>query len=111
MTKKGTSSFIVQRLAAVLLFPLAVWFLFNVVSLAGSDYETARAWFSNPLNGCGFAAYMIIAAVHMRVGMMEIVLDYVSGCPRAVLLSVNRLLPAGIALLVLVSVYLLSFAG
>lgn len=111
MSKKGTSTFVVQRASAVILIPFAIWLLFNIVSLLGSDYETARAQLSNPLNSLALGGFLIVAATHMRIGMMEIIVDYIHSGLRGVLLLVNWLFSLGVIAGVAWAVYALSFAA
>lgn len=111
MSKKGTSTFVIQRASAVILIPFAIWLLFNIVSLLGSDYETARVWFANPINGLALGGFLIIAATHMRIGMMEIIVDYIQSGLKTVLLLVNWLFSLGVIAGVAWAVYALSFAG
>src|SRR5690606_40985996 len=42
--KSGTSDHIRQRITAVALVPLSLFFIGFVVMLTGADYATARAW-------------------------------------------------------------------
>lgn len=111
MSKKGTSTFILQRASAVILIPFAIWLLFNIVSLLGSDYEAARAWLAKPLNGLLLGGFLIVAAVHMRIGMLEIIVDYIHGGLKTVLIAVNWLVSLGVIAAVAWAVYALSFAG
>ncbi len=111
MSKKGTSTFIIQRASAVLLVPLGAWLLFSIVSVLGADYAGAQAWLSQPLNGAFFAAFVVIGAWHMRIGMAEIILDYVYSWAKDVLLFLNWIIAIGLIAFALFAVYSVSFAG
>lgn len=111
MSKKGTSAFVIQRASAVILIPFAVWLLFNVVALFGDDYYSARVWLSDPVNSLALGGFLIVAAVHMRIGMMEIIVDYIHSWLRDVLLLLNWLFSLGVIAAVIWAVYTLSFAG
>lgn len=111
MSKKGTSTFVLQRASAVLLVPLAVWLLINIVSALGADYAGARAWFSQPLNGALIGAFVVIGAAHMRIGMAEIIVDYIHSWAKDVLLIVNWLVSIGVIAAALWAVYSLSFSN
>lgn len=77
--KSGTGDHVRQRVTAVALVPLALFFIGFVVMLTGADYATARAWLGNPF--IGIAALLLIAAtiMHMRVGMQIVIEDYITG--------------------------------
>jgi len=111
MSKKGTSVFIFQRASAVLLAPLALWFLFGVVSHLGADYGQARAWLANPINGLLFGALIAIGAMHMRIGLMEVIHDYIHSWVKGVFLLTNWLIALGVIATVIWSIYNISFAG
>ena len=111
MSKKGTSTFVFQRATAVLLLPLGAWLLFNLISALGADYLSARAWLSQPLNAILAGAFVIVGALHMRIGMAEIIVDYIHSWVKDVLLVVNWLVTLGLITTVAWSIYTLSFSG
>jgi len=111
MSKKGTSTFVMQRASAVVLIPFAVWLLFNIVAMLGSDYDAARAWFANPVNGLALGGFLVVAAAHMRIGMMEIIVDYIHSGLKGVFLFVNWAFSFAVIAGVAWAVYALSFGG
>lgn len=111
MSKKGTSSFILQRATAVLLIPLMVWFLFALVAHAGDSFAEMRAWLKQPLATIPFGALVIIGALHMRIGLTEVIADYIHSWMKDVLLLINWVITLGVIGLTVWSVYKLSFAG
>jgi len=111
MSAKGTSTFVIQRASAVIITPLAVWFLIKVVSHLGADYETARAFVSNPFNGILLAAFLIVGAWHMRIGMAEIIVDYIHSWLKDVFLFMNRIAALVLIAAVAWTIYSISFAG
>ncbi|MEX6632949.1 succinate dehydrogenase, hydrophobic membrane anchor protein [Hyphococcus lacteus] len=111
MSQKGTSTFIVQRATAAILIPFGIWFLISVVSNLGADYEVARAWLAKPLNGILLSVFIIIGALHMRIGLAEIILDYIHSKLTSTLLLLNWLVAIGIIASTLFAVYNISFAG
>ena len=38
-----------QRLTAIALVPLIVWFVASLIGMAGADYYTVRAWIGSPV--------------------------------------------------------------
>ena len=111
MSKKGTSTFVIQRFTAALLLPLAVWLLINIVAHIGADYAVARAWLGNTWNGVLLGAFLIIGAWHMRIGMAEIIADYIHGGLKSALYALNWIAALGMIATVAYAVYTLSFAG
>lgn len=77
--KRGTETFWRQRLTAVANIPLVIFLIVSVAANAGADYETARAYFAQPLVALLMLALVLSASVHMRIGLKEIIEDYVHG--------------------------------
>jgi succinate dehydrogenase / fumarate reductase, membrane anchor subunit len=75
--KDGTAHWWAQRVSAVALIPLTLWFMFSLLALPALDYATVRAWLSFPLSG--FLAVLLVAVLtyHSYLGTIEIVEDYV----------------------------------
>ncbi len=111
MAHKGTSSFIMQRFTAALLIPLGLWFLVGVVSHLGADYDAARAWLAKPLNGILMALFIAIGAWHMRIGMAEIIADYIHSGLKGVLDILNWLVCLALIAGAAFAVYTVTFAG
>ena len=111
MAHKGTSTFIIQRATAALLIPLGIWFLIGVVSHLGADYASARAWLASPVNAVLLALFISVGAWHMRIGMDEIIADYIHGGLRRVLSGLNWLAALALIAGVLWSLYNIAFTG
>ena len=111
MSKKGTSTFVIQRFTAVVLAPIAIWFLFGIVAALTSDYASARAWLAQPLNAILLSVMFAAGAWHMRIGMEEIIIDYIHSWLKSVLLLINWLVALGVLVAALWSIYNISFAG
>ncbi len=76
---RGTETFWRQRLTAIANIPLVIFLILTVVTHIGADYATMRAYFAQPLVALALLALVISAAVHMRIGLKEIIEDYVHG--------------------------------
>lgn len=111
MSKKGTSNFVLQRASAVVLAPLAIWFLWSVIAHTNADASTARAWLSVPVNGFLFATLVITGALHMRIGMQEIIVDYLHSWIHSFAIAVNWVVTLAVIGITIWSVYTLSFSG
>jgi succinate dehydrogenase / fumarate reductase membrane anchor subunit len=75
--KDGTEHWWSQRVSAVALIPLTLWFLFSLLALPALDYLTVRTWLSFPMSG--FLAILLVAVLtyHSYLGTTVIVEDYV----------------------------------
>ena len=111
MSHKGTSTFVLQRASAVALIPLSIWFLLSVIPLLSAEYQTAQAWASNRLNASLLALFLITSAVHMRMGLEEVIVDYIHSWAKSVLIFLSWLAAIAVVGLSVWSAYQLSFAG
>ena len=75
--KDGTEHWWAQRMSAIALVPLTLWFMWSLLALPALDYATVRAWLSFPLSG--FLAVLLVAALtyHSHLGTTEVIEDYV----------------------------------
>ncbi|MEM6413741.1 MAG: succinate dehydrogenase, hydrophobic membrane anchor protein [Pseudomonadota bacterium] len=99
MSHKPTSSFVMQRTSAVVLIPLALWFLWSLVSHAGDDFAGTQAWLSQWHNKAAFGLLVTIGVFHGRLGLNEIVEDYIHTGLNSVLK--NTIILAGAAIVAL----------
>ena len=74
---EATRHWWMQRLTAFALVPLTIWFVVSLVALAGADYPTMIAWISNPFVTILLLAMLIALFYHLRLGLQEIIEDYV----------------------------------
>jgi len=67
----------VQRLTAVALVPLTIWFIFSVIHLSGATHQVVIDWLSTPLT-LGLMVALIIATFHhLQLGLQVVIEDYV----------------------------------
>ncbi|RST88346.1 succinate dehydrogenase, hydrophobic membrane anchor protein [Aquibium carbonis] len=73
----GTSEFWRNRVTSVALIPLSLFAIWLVVSGLGSSFAETRATLAHPVVAILLALFVIISLDHMRLGMGEIIADYV----------------------------------
>lgn len=73
----GTGHFWRQRVTAVALIPLSLWFAFAVLGLAGATEVAAVSFLAHPWNALLMAAFAVTLLYHMSLGLQEILDDYV----------------------------------
>lgn len=75
--KNGVRHWWAQRITAVALLPLSVWFVALIVAHAGSDYAVFKAWMRTPLaSGC-MILLLIALFHHSALGLQVVVEDYI----------------------------------
>lgn len=110
--KEGTSHFIRQRLTALANIPLLLFFIGFVVSMNGASHAELVSAVSNPLTAMALIAVIASALVHMRVGMQDVIEDYVhSEGMKILLLFFNTAFTAGVGLITVFAILKISFGA
>ena len=77
--KEGVGHWWAQRVTAIALVPLSIWFVVSMISLIGADYADYQAW----IGQFGMALLMILTVLvlfyHAHLGMQVVIEDYVHG--------------------------------
>jgi len=76
--KDGVHHWLIQRLTALALIPLFVWFIISLVSMMGADYQAIQQWMSNPLVTVLLVVFVISLFYHSELGVQVVIEDYVS---------------------------------
>jgi succinate dehydrogenase / fumarate reductase membrane anchor subunit len=88
--KHGVGHFIAQRVSAIALAPLGLWALYSSLGLSRAGFDGTQAWLHAPLNAVLSILLVIASTVHMRIGMAEVVEDYIhKPSTKATLLVLN----------------------
>jgi len=75
--KTGVGHFWAQRVTAVALVPLTIWFLGSIIAFAGADYDTVASYLRNPVVTVLFVLFLATAFTHMKLGLRVVVEDYI----------------------------------
>ena len=74
--KDGTGHWWMQRLTALALVPITVWFVISVIGMAGACYAEFSAWLANPLVAGLFLILIAATFYHAVLGLQVVVEDY-----------------------------------
>ena len=77
MKNHALNKWIIQRVSAVLLMPLLLFFLYSLVDLVNKDYTGALDFFDNYFSIIIFTLFLIFAGLHLKLGLGEIIEDYI----------------------------------
>ncbi len=77
--KEGVAQWWAQRLTAVALVPLTLWFVASAISLVGADYAAYRAWVGMHGNLLFLVLLIVTLFHHTQLGLEVIIEDYVHG--------------------------------
>jgi succinate dehydrogenase / fumarate reductase membrane anchor subunit len=89
--KSGTHHFWLQRITAVALVPLTLWFVVSLLIVAMTpDVQKVVEWFSCPLNAIAMVLMLVAGFWHAKLGLQVIIEDYVhEECCKYTLLIAN----------------------
>jgi len=75
--KDGTGHWWFQRLTALALIPLGLWFCAAVIAMTGADYSAVAAWASSPLVAGLLILLLVATFYHAALGLQVVIEDYV----------------------------------
>ena len=75
--KDGTHHFWVQRVSAVALIPLSLWFVFSVAQLSSLSYDQVHWWVGYPAVAVTLVLFIAAALYHSMLGVQVVIEDYV----------------------------------
>ncbi len=76
--KEGTQHWWMQRVTAIALVPLVIWFAASIVSVVGADHATIAAWLARPLPGLMMILFLATSFYHLMLGLQVVIEDYVA---------------------------------
>jgi succinate dehydrogenase / fumarate reductase, membrane anchor subunit len=77
--KEGVHHFWVQRVSAVALIPLSLWFVFSVAQLSLASFGGVKQWVASPSVAVGLVLFIATLFYHSMLGVQVVVEDYVGG--------------------------------
>jgi succinate dehydrogenase / fumarate reductase membrane anchor subunit len=107
----GTETFWRQRMTAVANVPLVIFLIYSVVTHIGADYAVVKAYLAQPLVALLFLALVISAAIHMRIGLKEIIEDYVHGGAKMIAILLATFFAVGVGLASVVAILKISLGS
>lgn len=77
--KDGTSHFWLQRLTAIALVPLGIWFTLAMLGLIGAGHAEVTGWLRQPVPASLMLLFIASSFYHLKLGAQVIIEDYVHG--------------------------------
>ena len=75
--KEGVEHWWLQRITAVALVPLSLWFVIAIIRLVGADSDGVRDWVGNPLPAIMLVLLLIATFYHAALGLQVVIEDYI----------------------------------
>ena len=110
---QGTGHFIAQRVSAIALIALGLWFLIAIViEMRSPGYVSAIDFLSTPLNAVGVILLIVAGIYHMQIGMQVIIEDYIhKPVTRTILVLLNTLIPIALGAGAVFAVLIVNFGA
>ncbi len=105
MASSGTKHFIMQRFTAMIQVPLVIWLVISVLRHANDSHAAFMAWLGEPLTAGLMILFIVSVMMHMRLGMNEVIADYIhKSSGRSALEMLNLIVAVAIGAVALFSV-------
>ena len=97
-----------QRLTAVVLIPLSLWFVYSLTTMYSANYETVTLWLNNAANSLLMLFFILSLYYHSVLGLQVVIEDYVESewQRKSLLLSIKIILSIA-ALSAVIAIFLI----
>ena len=101
-----------QRLTAIALIPLVVWFAISLVMMSGADYGAVRTWIGSPVVMVLLILTIAVGLHHGQLGLQVVIEDYVHGDgSKLALIVAVRFIAIFFGLAAIVAILRIGFGG
>ncbi len=108
---EGVGHWWVQRVTAVALLPLTVWFAWSLLRLDLQSYDAVRGWLGQPWAAVLTILLSITLAWHSKLGVQVVIEDYVhSKASKTALLLLSTFVHIGAAVAAIFAVLVLALS-
>jgi succinate dehydrogenase / fumarate reductase, membrane anchor subunit len=109
--REGVGPWWAERVSAVVLIPLTLWFAASIIAHTGSDYATFIAWLRTPSAATLMILLLVALFHHIALGLQVVIEDYIhSGAKFAAVIAV-RLGCFALATVGIVATLSIAFSG
>jgi succinate dehydrogenase / fumarate reductase, membrane anchor subunit len=75
--KNGTHHWWMQKITAVALIPMTIWFVSSIVHMTQADYEIVINWMNSPVVAILMMLFVATSIYHLKLGLQVIIEDYI----------------------------------
>jgi succinate dehydrogenase / fumarate reductase membrane anchor subunit len=109
--KNGSQHWMAERVTAVALVPLTLWFVASIIAHAGSDYTAFIAWLRTPLVAGGMILLLIALFHHTALGLQVVIEDYVHSGARFAAVITIQLCCYGLAVVGIIAILRITLSS
>jgi len=107
--KEGAHHWWSQRVSAVALALLGVWFVVSLACLGSFEYGAVTGWIAAPFNATLLSIFIVTLMVHSQLGLQVVIEDYVHGATKTVSIVLSNFIHVVVGTLGVVSVLRVAF--
>jgi succinate dehydrogenase / fumarate reductase membrane anchor subunit len=101
-----------QRMTAVALLPLGLWFAYELLTMPQFDYASVAAWVREPVTSILLILLVVAVGYHSAYGIQVVIEDYAPGKgTRAALLMASTLAHVGLTIAAVFAVLKVAFGS
>ncbi len=108
--KSGIGHWWAQRISAVALIPLSLWFAASIIAHVGDDYAEVFAWLQSPLSAVIMTLLVAALFYHVALGLQTIIEDYFHSALKFAALVLFKLLSIALAIIGIAAIAKIAFA-
>jgi succinate dehydrogenase / fumarate reductase, membrane anchor subunit len=109
--KSGVHHWWMQRVSAVGVAILSVWFVVSLWCLGKFDYVSVTQWIANPCNAALLMLWVSALLYHSKLGIQVVVEDYFHGATKTGVIVLSNLFHVALAVLGVVAVLRIAFGS
>jgi succinate dehydrogenase / fumarate reductase, membrane anchor subunit len=109
--KEGVGPWCAERVSAVALIPLTLWFTSSIIAHTGSDYVTVIVWLRTPLAAILMILLLIPLFYHTALGLQVVIEDYVHSATKFAAMIAVRLGCCALATAGVVAILRIALTG
>lgn len=111
--REGTSHFIAQRLSAIALVPLLLWFVASIIFfIVRADHASLVEWIRLYWNTELLILLILVLFHHAHAGLQEILIDYVHNeIIKAIVMTLMKFFVIGITVASMLAVLRIALGG
>lgn len=76
-SRSGSHHWVIERLEAIALVPLTIWFIISMLHLTGASHQQVIDWLSSPKTIALMLILITLTFHHLQLGVQSVLNDYV----------------------------------
>ena len=102
---------VLQRITAIFLIPLSIWFIYNCILFQNLNYLEIQFFFKSYLNCSLFILMITLTVIHSKLGLETIIQDYFPEAnKRKIFKTIINIISAMLIILTIISLYKINLS-